>query len=166
MGDKKLIITPAEKWVLWTSPSGKLYRVSNRGVVHRQLKSGWRLTGKAIQSSGYRMLGGHSAKGNRWHSLVHRLVAELFIPNPEGLPQVDHWDRNKLNNRVENLRWVTQGQNRQNTVGRGCCKRGSRWKAYIGAHGQKYLGSFLTEAEAHAAYLAAKKVMHPFWSGE
>lgn len=45
---------------------------------------------------------------------VHRLVALHFIENPENKPYVDHIDRNKANNHVDNLRWATQSENLQN----------------------------------------------------
>jgi hypothetical protein len=47
---------------------------------------------------------------------VARLVAESFIPNTNNYPEVDHIDRNRQNNTVENLRWVSRSQNCINTV--------------------------------------------------
>ena len=42
---------------------------------------------------------------------VHRLVAECYLPNPDNLSDVDHINGHRWDNRVENLRWVSHGEN-------------------------------------------------------
>jgi hypothetical protein len=59
-----------------------------------------------ILNSGYQ---GISIQNKNY--LVHRLVASAFIPNPERKAQVNHKDENKLNNRLENLEWMTRREN-------------------------------------------------------
>mgnify|MGYP001942985152 CR=1 FL=1 len=51
--------------------------------------------------------------------LVHRMVAELFIPNPDNKKQVNHIDSDRTNNHVDNLEWVTPAENMQHMVSQG-----------------------------------------------
>ena len=45
---------------------------------------------------------------------IHRLIALHYIPNPHNYPEVDHKDRNRQNNSIDNLRWVNRSMNQQN----------------------------------------------------
>ena len=51
--------------------------------------------------------------GKRIFKLVHRLVAQIYIPNPDNLPQVNHLDCDRTNNNVENLEFCTASYNQQ-----------------------------------------------------
>lgn len=54
--------------------------------------------------------------GKAYTKHIHRLVAEAYIPNPEGKPQVDHIDEVKTHNWLKNLRWATPGENTRHSV--------------------------------------------------
>lgn len=56
----------------------------------------------------------YDENGKKKSVLVHRIVANAFIDNPNKLKEIDHIDGNPENNRVENLRWVTHKQNCNN----------------------------------------------------
>lgn len=59
---------------------------------------------------------------------LHRLVAEMFIPNPNNLPEVNHLDGDKLNNNAWNLEWCTKAENMNHAYANGLIKRTGRPK--------------------------------------
>jgi hypothetical protein len=63
-----------------------------------------------IQNSGYKVVN-LKVDGEQKNHLVHRLVAEVFIPNPDNKKFVNHINGNKLNNEVSNLEWCTRSEN-------------------------------------------------------
>lgn len=60
---------------------------------------------------GYLIVGLRFMGSKRKNHYVHRLVAEAFIPNPEGLKEINHIDYDKKNNSVRNLEWVSHNDN-------------------------------------------------------
>ena len=91
-------------------PEYENYSVNRLGVVRNK-------TGKIItpimNTSGYydiRM----QQNGVQKNQKVHRLLGIVFIPNPENKTVVDHIDRNKTNNSLDNLRWATCSENNRN----------------------------------------------------
>lgn len=93
-----------------------LYEVSNMGRV-RSLKRSGQILKDSRQSHHYYTV--NLTKGDyRTPYSVHRLVAIAFIPNPDNKPNVDHIDTDMRNNRVDNLRWVTQHENAMNPLTR------------------------------------------------
>lgn len=103
---------------IWKDIPGyeNLYQVSNIGNVrslHNRYKNKEYLK-PCINGKGYLLVSlckNHSQKSIN----VHRLVAQVFIPNPNNLPCINHKDENKQNNNVDNLEWCTYQYN--NTYG-------------------------------------------------
>lgn len=91
------------------------YEVSNNGRV-RSTKKGHthEMKVKDNRITGYRFVS-MQANGVKATRTVHRLVAEAFIPNDENLPQVNHINEDKRDNRVENLEWCTAHYNNEHS---------------------------------------------------
>ena len=80
-----------ERWLIY--PDGKIVEKKTGKLKHI-----------GTRKDGYRAV---------WldkHHRLHRLLALAFIPNPDNLPEVDHINQDKLDNRVENLRWVSKSE--------------------------------------------------------
>lgn len=62
--------------------------------------------------------------------LLHRIVAKLFVPNPENKPEVNHIDGDKLNYKACNLEWVTRQENMQHALEHNLIKTGKEAHMY------------------------------------
>ena len=152
---------------------GKYY-VSNTGKVKKVYNNGKeRILKNSANTQGYLQLDcrlkgkGQLEKGKMY--VVHRLVAEMYIPNPDNKPFVDHIDKNKQNNHYTNLRWATRSENGSNRTNGFNYKNlkgvGKVTKKLYRARITKdkktiHLGYFKTEKEAHEAYCAKAKELH------
>ena len=146
----------------WRTISGfPNYQISNIGRVIL-IKSGKILKSRA-NTHGYQIIG-LTSNYKQTMCQIHRLVALEFIENIENKPCVDHVDRNRVNNNINNLRWVTHQQNNMNSTKstnnkssqyRGVCwdKRGKKWESKINLnHTKIFIGYFADEKDAARAY--------------
>jgi hypothetical protein len=114
------------------------YEVSTHGRV-RNAKSG-RILKPQTDSDGYLFVR-LSKDGKCKNHKIHRLIAQEFIDNPHNKPCVDHINRDRKDNFLDNLRWCTASENSRNKTKRkdnssginGVCynKSGNRWQTEI-----------------------------------
>ena len=83
----------------YVEPTGQAYKLTKNGLQ----KIGWK-NGRDYM---------HVTTLERKSIKVHRMVAELYVSNPNNLPHVNHINGVRDDNRVENLEWVTAGDNQR-----------------------------------------------------
>lgn len=108
------------------------YFVTEDGAIYWQYQSRFEEMATQVTKNGYRYI-----QLGTTRKLVHRLIAQTFIPNPDNKPCVNHKDGNKLNNTVSNLEWVTHSENMRHAFDTGI---------YPARKGSKQNNAKLTEA--------------------
>lgn len=93
--------------------TGRPYEVSSLGNVRRITKSGYSPV-RPFPDTRYMCVNLYGGKVKK--CLVHRLVAQAFLPNPDNKPQVNHIDGDRFNNQVNNLEWTTGSENVQHSL--------------------------------------------------
>lgn len=149
-----------------------IYQISNLGRVKslkRISRQGHLLNERILKPGGsknsYVSVALHCKEKprNNYSARIHRLVAEAFIPNPEGLTQVNHIDEDKRNNKASNLEWCTPRHNLLHSRKKNASskyngvyyvKAENVWRANCFFQGKlKHLGLFKNEEDAAQAYI-------------
>jgi len=144
------------------------YSVSNLGNVRNDMTN--RILKAIIDVHGYYTVNLYNNCHRKKHK-IHRLVALAFIPNVENKECVDHKDNDKVNNKLENLRWATHQENVQNqsmskrntskVKGVHFDKQNQKWRAVIKFDGKvTHLGYFRTIEEATQVRRAKAKELY------
>ena len=169
--DNKII---GDEMEIWKNIKGyeNLYLISNTGKVKALAKSIWNGQGylhfpeiirkPTYDKDGYLNIT-LSKKGKSTTFKLHRLVATAFIPNPNNLPEVNHIDGNKSNNKVDNLEWVTRSENQKHAFRTGLINQNGKNNHMYGRIGadnpnsipiyqlDKYTGVIINEYDSLAS---------------
>lgn len=90
-------------------PNFSNYLINQQGEVFSKTSN--RYLKSCINSVGYEAMSLINDAGKRQNILIHRVLATLYIPNPENKREVNHIDANRANNTLSNLEWVTPSEN-------------------------------------------------------
>lgn len=121
---------------MWTQIPGYegLYEISDQLEIRsldRESKSGQKLKGRVITQSldshGYLIV-----RLNGKKHYVHRLIATIFVPNPNNYSVVNHLNGIKLDNNPSNLEWCTKADNNRHAFSTGLQKSGDNHHNYLG----------------------------------
>lgn len=122
------------------------YTVTSDGKVISYKFSKPRVMKTWIQLGGYENI--KLCRENKtYHFLIHRLVAEAFIPNPEGLPEINHKNKIRNDNRAENLEWCSRLDNLYDSYSTMSSTRNFKRCNLIDPKGE-IVKSFLTKLDA------------------
>lgn len=141
------------------------YLISSHGEI-KNIKTNKILKGTI--RNGYKMVK-LTVEGVKKDFLVHRLVALTFLDNPLNLPQVNHKDKNKLNNDITNLEWISIQDNMIHRSQNLIVKKRSLKKEDItlDSHWRQYLDSFYWISDLGECYnIQTKHLLSPIKSGE
>lgn len=138
-----------------------LYQISNLGNIKSQHSN--RMSGQkpgkllkvTLMKNGYMSLELRMGDTNKRH-LVHRLIAEAFIPNPNNKPVVNHINGIKTDNRIQNLEWCTQSENIRHAI-----DTGLRGTSFGPPKGTKPWNTGKLLSEEHKAKLSKAKLGKP-----
>ena len=111
-----------EEWRPVVGYEGR-YEVSSLGRIRRV-----KIIIPSKKKHGYMQVSLVDGNGVRKSLRLHRIVAEAFLPNPDGKPQVNHRDEDPENNRADNLEWATAEENTNygSRTARAAAKNGSK----------------------------------------
>lgn len=109
------------------------YLIEKNGTI-TNLKTN-KIIKPTLNQNGYYQVYLYNTKTEYW--LLHRLLATLFIPNPQNKPCVGHWDCDKSNNSVENLYWCTYEENNNHPIT--LLRKSQSLKGHIGWNKGKHL---------------------------
>lgn len=116
--------------VIWKPyPECDKYLVSNTGEIKNKKTNRIMMGSK---QNGYRFVNLYiNSSIPKMNRLIHRMVAQTFLENPENNPLVNHKDTNILNNHVDNLEWVTYKENMNTEETKRNLKRGKNSKMIL-----------------------------------